>query len=112
MIRRPPRSTRKESSAASDVYKRQVEELKKAEEELVDAHKEYVRQNELAKVQEKTLAEKLKDLESNDIDLCIADMEKLMAKQVEMQKKLKEKIAAYKKKQSEEEELSKNPNKK
>ena len=25
MIRRPPRSTRKESSAASDVYKRQVE---------------------------------------------------------------------------------------
>ena len=24
MIRRPPRSTRKESSAASDVYKRQV----------------------------------------------------------------------------------------
>ena len=31
MIRRPPRSTRKESSAASDVYKRQqlVEALKK-----------------------------------------------------------------------------------
>ena len=27
MIRRPPRSTRKESSAASDVYKRQVEDL-------------------------------------------------------------------------------------
>ena len=26
MIRRPPRSTRKESSAASDVYKRQVNE--------------------------------------------------------------------------------------
>ncbi|WP_460366165.1 hypothetical protein [Staphylococcus aureus] len=26
MIRRPPRSTRKESSAASDVYKRQVQE--------------------------------------------------------------------------------------
>ena len=26
MIRRPPRSTRKESSAASDVYKRQVSE--------------------------------------------------------------------------------------
>ncbi|WP_460366149.1 hypothetical protein [Staphylococcus aureus] len=25
MIRRPPRSTRKESSAASDVYKRQVD---------------------------------------------------------------------------------------
>ncbi|WP_460365910.1 hypothetical protein [Staphylococcus aureus] len=25
MIRRPPRSTRKESSAASDVYKRQVQ---------------------------------------------------------------------------------------
>ena len=25
MIRRPPRSTRKESSAASDVYKRQIE---------------------------------------------------------------------------------------
>ena len=27
MIRRPPRSTRKESSAASDVYKRQVEQF-------------------------------------------------------------------------------------
>ena len=27
MIRRPPRSTRKESSAASDVYKRQLEEV-------------------------------------------------------------------------------------
>ena len=26
MIRRPPRSTRKESSAASDVYKRQVQQ--------------------------------------------------------------------------------------
>lgn len=89
-----------------------VEELKKAEEELVDAHREYVRQNELAKAQEKTLAEKLKDLENYDIDLCIADMEKLMAKQVEMQKRLKEKIAAYKKKQNEEEELSKNSNKK
>ena len=25
MIRRPPRSTRKESSAASDVYKRQID---------------------------------------------------------------------------------------
>ena len=29
MIRRPPRSTRKESSAASDVYKRQVREIQK-----------------------------------------------------------------------------------
>ena len=28
MIRRPPRSTRKESSAASDVYKRQVQSLR------------------------------------------------------------------------------------
>ena len=27
MIRRPPRSTRKESSAASDVYKRQVQNI-------------------------------------------------------------------------------------
>ena len=27
MIRRPPRSTRKESSAASDVYKRQIKNL-------------------------------------------------------------------------------------
>ena len=27
MIRRPPRSTRKESSAASDVYKRQIKDL-------------------------------------------------------------------------------------
>ncbi|WP_460365991.1 hypothetical protein [Staphylococcus aureus] len=30
MIRRPPRSTRKESSAASDVYKRQVTHREKA----------------------------------------------------------------------------------
>ena len=32
MIRRPPRSTRKESSAASDVYKRQVKDKATGEE--------------------------------------------------------------------------------
>ena len=34
MIRRPPRSTRKESSAASDVYKRQSRHMPKIEEKL------------------------------------------------------------------------------
>ena len=37
MIRRPPRSTRKESSAASDVYKRQAEEAPAAEAPAAEA---------------------------------------------------------------------------
>ncbi|WP_460366055.1 hypothetical protein, partial [Staphylococcus aureus] len=36
MIRRPPRSTRKESSAASDVYKRQDTKFKKVKLSIFD----------------------------------------------------------------------------
>jgi len=88
-----------------------AEELKKAEEELIEAHGDYIHQNEVIKMQQRALGEKLKDLEVNDIESCITEMEKIMAKQAELQKNLKEKIAAYKKKQSEEEELSKQANK-
>ena len=35
MIRRPPRSTRKESAAASDVYKRQLNLLRQAGAEIM-----------------------------------------------------------------------------
>jgi len=46
MIRRPPRSTRKESSAASDVYKRQYRHIVElaSEEYSVDLKKSFGKQ--------------------------------------------------------------------
>ena len=45
MIRRPPRSTQSRSSAASDVYKRQV--VANAEKKLVSKHADLVVANEV-----------------------------------------------------------------
>ena len=52
MIRRPPRSTRKESSAASDVYKRQVIEERDIEKNYLLEDKEQDVMQEQEKVKQ------------------------------------------------------------
>lgn len=84
-----------------------AEELKKAEEELMKAYSDFLKQNDRIKRQEEIIAEKLKDLEINDMDQCVVEMEKMMGLRAEAQKKLTQKITVYKKKLHEEEESSK-----
>ena len=54
MIRRPPRSTLDRSSAASDVYKRQLADLKKREEEAERERARIQKEREEAERKEET----------------------------------------------------------
>ena len=83
-----------------------AQQVKKGHKKLVKAHQAYLEGSDKVRTQEGVLAKKLKDLESNDIDVCVEEMEKLAEQKMLLYKKLTEQIGSFKKQLHEEEESS------
>ena len=84
-----------------------AEAVRKGEDKLVNAHDVYLKESDKIRAQEGTLAERLQNLEEQDIDECVGEMEKLAKQKLDQYNKLMEQIQSFKKKLHAEEESSK-----
>eukprot|EP00826_Nyctotherus_ovalis_P032301 TRINITY_DN2603_c0_g1_i13.p1 TRINITY_DN2603_c0_g1~~TRINITY_DN2603_c0_g1_i13.p1 ORF type:complete len:486 (+),score=151.16 TRINITY_DN2603_c0_g1_i13:116-1573(+) len=91
---------------ATFIMMKAAEDVNRGAQSLVKAHERYVKEVNKVAATEKTLAGKLQDLETNDIDECVREMEFQLEQHEAAQRRLKEQIAKFKKKLHKEEESS------